>query len=305
MLADAFRVLGIKDKSTQQSFLEFDLGAKRFYDHTFSFNGITLYLTDLSMSDIKMPSPQQIEKYNVYGINVEMKGTGCRYFERLWENDEDCYRMLFIKLLELVAMGASLNICRLDTAMDWKVQNRELKEQILNLDRISSAVKAKVEKSDTEPVYTSLYRNTREISSVNRAAHYNSESGLVESYYAHGRSIYFGSFESDSFCRFYDKKAEQETLRKDDLLYLRDELSHLESWVRFEIVFKNDVAMKVVNAYVYMHKKQFMRFFAELINSYIRFVDNDRSRVGRSTVSDWWEEFIGTVEHAKINVEGD
>lgn len=300
-----FKMLGA-NKSIQDSFYENDLGQLRFYDHCYSFNGISVYSVNAASDEVKAFEgllDEQYNRYLTYGINVEMKGSGCRYYESLMNNEDDCWLVLFQRLLYYVAQGCSLHICRIDFAFDWKVQYNELKEQLLDLDRISSAMNSKYS-AEEKPSYVSLFRSSREVCSYDRGSRLNRETGMVEPCKVNGRSIYFGSFNSDSFCRFYDKLSEQSSVRKDDPLFIRDELGDLESWVRFEIVFKNDVAQKIVCAFAHMAPKKFKRFLAELINSYIRFVEGDCTRDTRSTCSDWWADFIGTVEHAKITVVG-
>ena len=119
-----------------------------------------------------------------------------------------------------------------------------------------------------------------------------------------GKTVYFGSFSSDTCCRFYDKHAEQHVKHRDDLLHLRDELGDIASWVRFEIVFRNEVAIKIINAYIRLSRKAFVHFLAKSINAYIRFIIPDDSNISRCSVVEWWFDFIGSVEHSRIKVEG-
>lgn len=302
-LNEVFNLLCIPE-SVRSSFLENDKGAHRNYDHSYSFKGITIYTLDFAESySFRKLTDSQREKYYTYGFNVEIKGTGCRYFEGISPHGEDCYRFLFHKLLERCAKGCALNICRLDIAFDSVIRHGDNREQLLNLDRIDAARNSKYDDS-CNPSYTSLYRTSREVCSYDNASRFNIDTGLIESYKAKGRSIYFGSFESDSFCRFYDKKAEQETMRKSDLTYLRDELASIDSWVRLEFVFKNAIAMKLVNAYVYMNKVKFLRFLTETINYYLRFTVPDATRATNCSIVSWWAEFIETCNHSKIKVDG-
>lgn len=301
-LDEVFNLLGIDD-SVKASFLECDLGSHRNYDHTFSYNGITIYSVDAAMKPCRTLTDTQREKYYTYGINVEIKGSGCRYFESVSPHGKYCYQTLFLKLIGKCADGCSLNICRLDIAFDSVIRHDDADIQPLDLDVINKARNAKYDGS-SDASYVSVYRTSREVSSYDTAAYYNAESGLVEPCKVHGRSIYFGSFQSDSFCRFYDKYSEQSVNRKSDLLYLRDELSKIDSWVRLEFVFKNEVAMKIVNAYCYMKHWRFLRFLLETINSYIRFTEADASRTSNCSVTEWWSDFIGTCEHSKIKVDG-
>lgn len=316
-------MLGLSDRDIEILF-SFDHGAHRCYDHTYIHQGIHVYAVDMSMTSEPISdfaNPVQLEKYFTYGINIEMKGSGCRYFEKLHNDDPECYRNLFGKLLSLVVKGASLNICRIDFAFDDKVRKGEydgtgnLKQGLLDLDVINSIINNKVElenklldsievDTDGTEIFSSIYRTYAPTTSSEKLKYYDTDTGEFRSRLMTGTTVYFGSRESGSYCKFYDKLVEEHSNNKDDLLYLRDELSQYSHWVRFEFTFKDENAIKIVNAYLAKDDKSFMSFISSTINSYIRFLLYDNKNITRCTIAQWWADFIDSVDHAKISVAG-
>ena len=322
---DMLRFTG-KDKD---ALFSHDYGCHRNYDHTYIYNGIHVYATQLAMEGLdRLPcvdlgnneelAPNAEDKYYTYGINIEMKGSGCRFFEKRCNDDPDCYRILFGKLLMKVHDGASFKVCRVDYAMDDKVRKGEYdgtgqpKKPMLDLDLIQAIIdnKCDIENNndevspDNSEIFSSLYRSFNPTISTQKLKYYDTNTNTFESGYFKGKTVYFGSHQSSSFCKFYDKFVEQHVQHQNDLQYLRDELSQLTHWVRFEMTFKDDVAMKIINSYLNMDDKHFSKFLSVTINSYLRFLVFDDSTITRCSLSPWWSDFIGAVEHSKMSVQG-
>jgi len=254
-----------------------DLGAKRFYQHCYKYNNISVYVSDNI-------------HYENMGFCVEMTGQGCRYFEKI--HGRNCWKFFFHALRYYVRMGCKVNISRIDFAFDDKIYNNENRNKLLDLEII--------EKCADNHLFTSLYRKCdkqqhnefKMISSIHETLSKNIKS----------KTIYFGSKKSNSFCRFYDKLVEQKQKNKNNLLEFQ-ELENICHWVRFEIVFKNSVAIKIISAMLELEDIEFQKKFAEIINYYISFINSDNDNRYKCTMCDWWVKFLGTVEKAKLTCQ--
>ena len=100
------------------------------------------------------------------------------------------------------------------------------------------------------------------------------------------RTIYFGSIKSDIYMRLYDKKLEQ--LRND-----------VESWYRWEIVFKDKNAIELINTYLrdyYYKSAPFGRMFYTYLNKYIsvRVYNPNDTNYRRWNIAPWWDTFTSS-----------
>ena len=130
------------------------------------------------------------------GYHVELSGQGCRFIESHYaekNNGKEFNWFEFFKSLYfLMEGGLAVKICRIDFAIDDKneiLDVGEMKECVIN-DEIVSLYRGG--RKDGELV-------CREIESVKRI-----KGGAVV-----GKTLYLGNKKSNSFCRIYDKKAEQ------------------------------------------------------------------------------------------------
>ncbi len=101
-----------------------------------------------------------------------------------------------------------------------------------------------------------------------------------------GHTINFGNRESAIYMRIYDKKLEQNS----DVPY----------WIRLELELKEERADNCINVFL-SKDKELSIFIHEILNHYIRFVDNngDTNR-SRFPTSKWWLDFLLTVESVKL-----
>lgn len=251
-----------------------DLGSRMFYEHCYRYENINIY------------TPRD-KDYENMGYCVSMSGQGCRFFESLVKNFK--WKQFFCSLKCYVSSGCAVNISRIDFAFDDIISDCEDKNKILDIDVIKDCRK--------KHLFTSLYRKSdnqnHESFTMKSSIHETLTNKNVSN------TIYFGSKKSNSFCRFYDKLVEQQQKYKNS----PDELQKLENishWVRFEIVFKNSVAIKIINSMLELSTELFQKKFAEVINYYISFINPDNDNRYKCSICEWWSKFLGTVEKAKL-----
>lgn len=265
---DIYSILGFNSVERSSFVL---LPSNKHYDYRYSYNNINIYV------------PRSTE-YAVMGFFVEMSGDGCRYFEK--KNGRDCYIKLFKTLRQYVENGCSLNFPRIDFAFDDF-------DGLLCMEEIHRCVRNRE--------YVSLFRCNDRITEYEclQVLHRTSSSKSTT-----GDTFYFGNRKSNTFCRFYDKLAEQKIRKKNNPQAL-EELQEISHWVRCEFVFRNSVANRIVASMLELELDDFSDYLAELINTYLRFVDIEGdSNVTRMKIKSWWAEFIGTVERSSIKCVG-
>lgn len=216
------------------------------------------------------------------GYNISMSGNGCRYYESYIKQGEmidvyDIWRGLFKRLRALTEKGFSVNVSRLDIAVDDF-------SGVLTVDKVVKCI-------ENDCVAT---RFQRRVNYDGNCDMYIAQSAVKTSFFRRIRSstAEFGSRLSRSFCRIYDKKAEQMQKNYND----KKEFARLEKmkhWTRFEVEFKDENAIKMVNAFI--DQLHFPHFFASYVNGMLRFIERDNSNISRCHTCSWWAEFIGTT----------
>lgn len=208
---------------------------------------------------IMCPAP---DRYEQMGYCVSMTGRGLEWYNSLFKNF-DIYEYLR-KLRALTETGISLNISRFDIALDDKPADG--KSGILNLDVI-------IQKAENgEYISTSRTKNT-----IREIIQYKGDNIT-------GRTIYFGSRKSTSYIRIYDKAAEQGVA------------GH---WIRVEFEFKQETAMRIVNA-MCLVGEGFPEYFSEVANHYLRFIELDDTNRSRCSLSSFWSDFLGTFKKSSL-----
>lgn len=103
-----------------------------------------------------------------------------------------------------------------------------------------------------------------------------------------GHTIYFGSRESDTFCRLYDKRLEQQAKGATDN-------SH---WIRAELELKSERAHALAEV---LAAGELMPTVAGVLRSHLVFVEPtaDTHRE-RWPVCDWWLRFLAEAEKVKL-----
>lgn len=244
----------------------FDLGRKGHYEHCFMGNDVLVYQA-------------YVDRLDDMGFLVTLTGQGCRYYESRLKDGEiaDVWREFFIKLRALTLSGCSVNVSRIDLAIDNY-------DGALDMDLI--------EDSARKGELVSQFRSGRRRDSIEVSF----EKGLVNDA---GNTIYFGSRKSATYCRFYDKKQEQLAKFKTDKEKC-NELKRISHWVRMEFEFKREQAVKIVNAICDID--DFPAYYAQVINGYLRFVEDDNVNITRRSVKKWWSDFLGTAKRCKLSV---
>ena len=103
-----------------------------------------------------------------------------------------------------------------------------------------------------------------------------------------GKTIYFGSRQSNVFLRVYDKALEQK-------------VSNNMKWVRWEFELKNDMAINSINSILKF--KSLPTFVFSLLNTYLRFINLDNERRTRCSTYSVWSNFTGNVDKVKLYVK--
>lgn len=253
----------------------YDIGGRMHYAETFLYENIRFYI----------PYPDEFENM---GFCVEMTGQGCRFYEDYMRSQygfEWSWVSLFKKLKKLVDMGCSVNINRIDFAFDDF-------DGLLNMNVIENCARNRE--------YVSLFRSCKKVEEHEKCA-FQVNSDFTK--FGEGKTVYFGSRKSNTFVRFYDKLVEQKKHFQTDLEQL-EKLNNISHWVRFEIVFKRAVAIKIISAMIKLNEHSFNEWLAEIINGYLRFIDIDKNNVSRCTIKKWWIDFLGVVERAKLKCVG-
>lgn len=226
---------------------------------------------------------------NRQGYSVTMSGEGCRYYENNAKQGEcistlDLWRLLLCKIRDLTIRGLAVNISRMDIAMDDF-------SGLLNVSRVADAVRLDEVASRFQ---------SKEIPEGRTDIYQVGHTMITERFYRRirGLSVSFGSRASRSFCRIYDKKAEQMQKRYTDreAVKVLDAMPH---WTRLEMEFKDENAIKMSNALC--DENDFPDFFAQYVNGMLRFVDRDDSNVSRCTTKGWWLDFIGTARRTNLS----
>lgn len=182
------------------------------------------------------------------GVFVDMSGSGCRTFEDL---SPLSFEALFDRLCSL-SDNHKLHFTRLDVAFDDHSGS-------LPLDRLIDDTKI--------GNWVSPFRWAK------------IEIGVGENA---GRSIYFGSPQSDLRLRIYDKAAERHTV------------GH---WVRVEMQLRRDRAAE----FIFRRSQGLSNLFLGVLYNYLRFVvPSDDSNKSRWPVVDYWNTFINGVSRVRL-----
>ncbi len=240
----------------------FDIGPKKYYEHTYTSNHILVY------------EPYEAKALS-QGWLIVMTGQGCRYFEQYKKEGEivNLWREWLTQVRALSAQGYAINITRIDIATDDF-------EGYLDMDKIASNCNARNFVSQFRTAYEKGYQN-------------------ILSGQDMGRTIYFGNRRSSTFCRFYDKLQEQRMKAQNDKTALK-ELEGISHWIRMEFEFKREQALKLVN--MICDADNFGELYAGVVNAYIRFVDCKGANVSRYKTQSWWAKFVGTLKKVKLSV---
>lgn len=292
-LIDYFMFVVKPDKHSEFSFpFSFDyllneIGLYDLFPSFYNIGGRMHYAETWLYENIRIYCPFS-DEFDDMGYCVEMTGQGCRFYEdymRTLFGIEWSWVDLFKKLNHLVNIGCSVNINRVDFAFDDF-------DGLLEMNTIENCARNRE--------YVSLFRSCKKVEEHSKCS-FQVNSDFTK--FGEGKTVYFGSRKSNTFCRFYDKLLEQKKHFQNDLEQL-EKLNKINHWVRFEIVFKRSVAIKILSAMIRLNEHSFNEWLAEIINGYLRFIDIDNNNVSRCTIKQWWSDFLGVVERAKLKCVG-
>lgn len=248
-------------------------GRFSWYKERLSYNGISISLPDE-------------EHEETLGLLVDMTGEGCRYFEKVHGKNVLSWYKLFKRIRNIVCDGCHVNICRLDIAFDEICTDNQ--PYLLDLDEIRRCAEHRE--------YISRLRKTNGIFSlpeVRSIFNYNADGDVG------GRTVTFGKRSSNTFLRFYDKFAEQLELKYfGKIENAPDDFKKITHWSRMEFEFKNQIAVKIVNAMLQFDcQSDFTDWLCDVVNNYICFINPDSTD---NEPIEWWRIFIGTCRKASL-----
>lgn len=262
----------------------------------------------LRYEDIQVKIPYQ-ENYKIQGICLEFSGHGIDYYVEFLKSKSTTLRSVCRRFLALATKGFKTNCSRFDFAFD-EVISSDGDFKNLDLDTIQSFIEQRrfvscfrrgapdrhssscgsilqdLENFENSSI-SDIVNNSDDTLTADFLQSINLSSGRI------GKTIYLGSKNSHSFIRFYDKFAEREKAGED----LPEDLS---SWIRAEMVCRQNNAMSVFVEFCKSTEKEFVFLCAGHFFDKIRFINLDRSRRYNCSIVDWWKNFLNGAERAKF-----
>lgn len=256
----------------EKDFEEF--GGGRFYKNIYRYNNISIKIPETLFSDHT-------------GFGIEFTGQGLDFYIDYMRSKFPKYDVrnllsCFLSLAEDDTLRC--RVPRIDIASD-DISYEQKKVYSLDLDLIREAL-SNLEFSSPFAIKSHLKKFEVTFVDSQRAALKNFR----------GQTIYLGNKKGNVFCRFYDKLAEMDVNKKE----YDEKIKH---WARMEFVFRNDRAMSVVENLIQLSDEEFSKWYSEVVNHYITFVDvteNNRTNICRCKLKKWWSDFLGVVAKSKL-----
>lgn len=232
-----------------------------FYDYVLTYENISLCYTDS-------------DRFLEQGICLRISSQGLDYLTRYLKTYNIDLKQWLGKWRGLVFDGYMTKETRLDYAMDDIRFNGE--EPVLTLKKVIDCNKRKEICKKARSV------NIWDCDGVTVQERYKTvcKEPIV------GRTLNLGSRQSEVFCRFYDKLAEQ--LHKKEAVP-----QDCTSWTRCEFEFKGSKAMSVLNAFLDMSDEDFGKYMRGVCNNYVSFIVRNNKNISRCSVKRWWAKFLG------------
>lgn len=101
-----------------------------------------------------------------------------------------------------------------------------------------------------------------------------------------GHTLYFGSVTSDIMLRVYDKKLEKDI--------------DIPFWNRWEFEIRDDKANDIVSYII--ERKCIGSLFSQLLNNYIRLINDDNVVRTRCSTQNMWIEFVSTLDSIRLSI---
>ena len=245
-----------------------DCGRCLHYDRRFSYENISL----------KVPTE---EHYSIQGVCLEFSAQGLDYFNGYLDDLGISFKCWCGMLRALCFRGYQIAVTRLDYAMDGITKCGE--ETQISLKRVIWAIRDG-EMCCKARVWSDQGDDFRRLFS------YKKNRKRVNGDELEGLTVQLGSRQSDTICRFYDKKTEQIQKGK--------ELPEgCAAWTRCEFEFKNSNAMCVFNAFIdSKDDEQFSEYMCGSALNFVRFVERTSDNVSRCATKRWWKAFLTTLQ---------
>lgn len=237
------------------------VGHFMFYDYVFSYENISLCYTEP-------------ERFNEQGVCLRISSQGLDYLTRYLKTYNITIKQWLGEFRALCFKGYVTKDTRLDYALDDIRFDGD--KPSLTMKRVIDCVKRGEMCKRSRLV--NLYDGDG--LSVNERYKVVCKEPVV------GRTVNVGSRQSEVFCRFYDKLAEQ--LQKKETVP-----ESCTSWTRCELEFKHGAAMCVLNAFLDMNDEDFGKYMFGVVNRYISFIVRNNDNISRCPVKRWWSKFLG------------
>lgn len=244
-------------------------GRRGNYDCVYSYEGV----------EIMLPSA---DTFATQGACISISSEGLNYFSGyLWEMGFTLREWLGA-FRGLCTQGYITRCTRFDYAFDDITPVGE--DSIISMERVLSALvegeccmKARSWSDDGDNFKSRMKRRMKKV---------NGDS-------VQGLTVSIGTRLSETYCRFYDKKAEQ--LQCNNGAKIPE---NTKAWTRFEMEFKGGNAMAVMNAFLDYSEADFIDYIRGVALNYVRFVERTSNNVTRCVTKRWWKAFLNGASKA-------
>lgn len=219
-----------------------------------------------------MPSPK---RFREQGFCLRMSSQGLDFLERYLNTYNITSKQWLGMFRALCFQGFCTSDTRLDYAMDDIHYNGE--KPYITMDKI--ILSAKNGDMCKRGHIVDIYDGSGEVLMKTRLKKVNKEPVA-------GRTLTVGSRHSETFCRFYDKLAEQRQ-KKQPIP------ENCTSWTRCELELKGSAAMGALNAYLDRDSVDFGKYMRGVVNGYVSFIVRNNSNISRCPLKRWWAKFLG------------
>lgn len=235
------------------------------------------------------------------GFKLTLSGQGVNfYLEHLTQKRKKTLRQALTRFYCLPKYGFKIKCTRFDVAFDEIIKKDSKDTPLLNLREISEYLDNGLFVSHLHTV-TPEFKSTELVSDVvvdpyecDRRLECQRILSKKSSNSKMGFTINLGNRKSGTYIRFYDKIAEQEAKG----IPVPEDVRH---WIRFELEFKKEEAMKIFTAYVTAKSDEdFVKIMCAVAMGKLRFITSDRSRKYNCSTVVWWFEFLNSAQAARL-----
>lgn len=253
--------------------LEKTLLLKDLFSKMVQISRVAYYERCIGYENVSLCCPS-VESFHKQGFCLRFTSQGLDFFVRYLDTYNITLKQWFGMFRALCFKGYVSKVTRLDYAMDDICFNGD--PPVITMDNLVDCVSKREVCKRARLV--DLWDGD-EISSKKRFK-------VVDKEPVVGRTLNFGSRQSDVFCRFYDKLSEQ--LQKKQPVPKK-----CTSWTRCEFEFKGSAAMSVFNAFLDYDDVDFGKYMRGVVNNYVSFIVRNNKNISRCPIKRWWAKFLG------------